>query len=101
MSGLLFYPQIEIGFVEVVGGFVPDPTDDINITSTSVTTSGVVVVEFFPGAGIPEVPYVPPTYLNERLFPITSTSDFIRTFPEENRRIYPVLPQISTLTPGD
>lgn len=94
----------QFAFVEqvpITGGFAPDANDDISITTTSVTTSGITVVEFYPGAGLGELPFVPPVVLNERLFPITSTAEFIRTFPEENRRVYPVLPQFSILTPGD
>lgn len=87
--------------VTLIGGFIPDLTDDVSITSTTVTTSGITILEFFPGAGLPEVPFIPPTVLNARLFPIFSTAEFVRTFPEENRRIFPVLPQFSTLTPGD
>lgn len=84
----------------VAPGFIPG-SPDINITSTSVTSSGIVVMDFFPGAGTPVVPFVPPVVINERLFPIFQGTNFERTFPEENRRVFPVLPQFSTLTPGD
>lgn len=74
--------------------------NDIKITSTPVTTSGVVVLDLFPGAGLPTIPYAPPTYLNQRLFPVTFSGLGERVFPEENRRIYPVLPQFSIIYPG-
>jgi hypothetical protein len=78
------------------------PSDDsIKITSTNVTTSGVVVIDLFPGAGAGLVPYVPPSYINSRIFPVTFSGLGERVFPEENRRIYPVLPQFSVITPGD
>ena len=81
--------------------FVPDHTADIKIEQTKVTTSGIVVVEIFPGAGAAPAPFVPPVVINERIFPIFKGTNFERTFPEENQRIFPVLPQFSTITPGD
>lgn len=100
LSGILITDFTEV-ILEVAGGFIPNFDDDVSIQTTTVTTSGIVVLDFFPGAGIGEIPYVPPVVINERLFPIFQGTDFTRTFPEENRRIYPVLPQFSTLTPGD
>ena len=79
--------------------FVPFGNDS-KITSTPVTTSGIVILEFFPGANDEFVPYVPPIFINQRIFPVTFSGLGERVFPEENRRIYPVLPQFSTLTPG-
>jgi hypothetical protein len=88
--------------IDIPAGFIPDFDDDVDIRSTPVTTSGIVVVDIFPGAGITgPPPYVPPVYFNVRVFPDTSTDLFIRVFPEEGLRIFPVLPQFSTLTPGD
>lgn len=69
---------------------------DTNITSTNVTTSGIVLLDIYPGAGVEEAPWVPPVVINARLFPL-----YQGPFPEHNLRIYPVLPQYSTLTPGD
>ncbi len=69
---------------------------DVDITSTAVTTSGIVIVDIFPGAGAPIVPFVPPVVFNERFFP-----NFQGPFPEHDSRIFPRLPQFSTLTPGD
>jgi len=77
-------------------GHVLHSVDDVGITSTAVTTSGIVVVDIFPGAGTPAAPFVPPVVINERFFP-----NFQGTFPEHDRRIFPVLPQFATLTPGD
>lgn len=76
-------------------GFVSDPLN-IKLTSTPVTTSGLIVAEIFPNAGFTPVPVI-----NARLFPVISGSVFVRVFPEEGRRIFPVLPQNSILTPGD
>ncbi len=73
-----------------------NPGGDVNITSTSVTTSGIVLFDMFPGAGSVVVPFVPPVVLNERFFPL-----FQGPFPEHDSRIYPRLPQFSILTPGD
>lgn len=75
--------------------------DNIKITPPDTTTSGVVILDIFPDAGVLEFPYVPPLYVNQRLFPVTFSGIGERVFPEENRRVYPVLPQYSTLTPGD
>ncbi len=80
--------------------FVPFGTAS-KITSTSVTTSGIVILEFFPGADDLFVPYAPPIFTNQRVFPVTFSGLGERLFPEENRRIYPVLPQFSIITPGD
>jgi hypothetical protein len=78
------------------------PSDDsIKITSTNVTTSGIVILDLFPGAGEGFIPFVPPVFLNKRIFPVTFSGLGERLFPEENRRIYPVLPQFSVITPGD
>ncbi len=74
-------------------GTVLDLTSGVKIRSTPVTTSGIVVIDIFIGAG--EV-FVVPVVGNVRLFPI-----FQGVFPEQDRRIFPVLPQFSTLTPGD
>lgn len=81
--------------------FVPFGNDS-KITSTPVTTSGIVILEFYPGVNVSggPPPYVPPIFLNERIFPVTFSGLGERLFPEENRRIYPVLPQFSTLNPG-
>jgi hypothetical protein len=75
--------------------------DNIKITSTNVTTSGIVIIDMFPGAGAGFIPFVPPVFLNQRIFPVTFSGLGERLFPEENRRIYPVLPQFSVITPGD
>lgn len=101
VKGSLFFTEVSTDFVILPGGFVPDLSNDVDIKSPGPTASGIVIIDFFPGAGAPLVPYVPPTLFNERLYPISSTSDFVRVFPEENRRVYPVLPQFSILTPGD
>lgn len=69
---------------------------DVDITSTEVTTSGIVIVDIFPGVGAVAAPFVPPVVLNERFFPL-----FQGPFPEHDSRIYPRLPQFSILTPGD
>jgi len=74
-------------------GAVLDLTSDIEIRSTPVTTSGIVVMDMFIGAG---VLFVVPAVGNTRLFPI-----FEGVFPEQDRRVFPRLPQSSTLTPGD
>lgn len=71
------------------------PTDT-GIRSTPVTTSGVVILDLFPEAGVAVVVFVPPVVINARLYPL-----FQGPFPEHDRRIFPVLPQFSTLTPGD
>ena len=75
-----------------------DPGSDTTFQNLPPTTSGIVVVEMFPGAG---VGFIPPVFINERLFPIFQGTNFSRSFPEENRRTFPVLPQFSILTPGD
>ena len=73
---------------------------DITVGASSVTTSGIVVFEFYPGAG---APYIIPFVINARLFPIsaaafpTTVSGFESTVSGE--RIYPVLPQYSTIIP--
>ena len=95
----LYDQHIDEGFVKTFLMFVPIG-DNIKITSTPVTTSGVVILDFFPGVGLPDFPYVPPIFLNQRLFPVTFSGIGERVFPEENRRIYPVLPQFSIITPG-
>jgi len=74
-------------------GTVLDLTSDIEIRSTPVTTSGIVVMDMFIGAG---VVFVIPVVGNVRIFPI-----FQGAFPEQDRRVFPRLPQSSTLTPGD
>ncbi len=66
---------------------------DVDVTQTTITTSGVVVMDMFVGAG--EI-FVVPAVGNVRIFPV-----FQGVFPEQDRRIFPVLPQFSTLTPGD
>lgn len=91
---------IEDGRVQTFLQFVPFGTNS-KITSTSVTTSGIVILEFFPGADDLFVPYAPPIFINQRVFPVTFSGLGERLFPEENRRIYPVLPQFSVITPGD
>ena len=76
--------------------------DDISAGggSSSVTTSGVAILSFYPGAG---APYIIPFVINARLFPIsaaafpTTVSGFESTVSGE--RIYPVLPQYSTIIP--
>jgi hypothetical protein len=77
--------------------------DNLKITSTPATTSGIVVMDFYPGVNVSggPPPYIPPIYLNQRLYPVTFSGFGERVFPEENRRIYPVLPQFSIITPGD
>jgi len=74
-------------------GAVLDIDEDVEIRSTPVTTSGVVIMDMFIGAG---VVFVVPVVGNTRLFPI-----FEGVFPEQDRRVFPRLPQSSTLTPGD
>lgn len=74
--------------------FAPTPEADIEILSTSVTTSGIVVMNFSPD--LVGAPFVVPIVGNVRLFPV-----FAGIFPEQDRRIFPVLPQFSILTPGD
>ena len=83
------------GRKDVVGvfGVVLELTSDVKIRSTPVTTSGIVILDMFPGAG--DV-FVPPVVSNARIFPV-----FAGIFPEQDRRIFPVLPQFSILTPGD
>lgn len=76
-----------------VNGFVPDQTLDYDITKTTVTTSGIVIFDLFPGAG---EEYIVPVVGNVRLFP-----EAIRVYPPYNVRIFPLLPQFSTITPGD
>lgn len=76
-------------------------SENLKITTTEVTTSGIVILDFFPGAGEALIPYVPPVFLNQRIYPVTFSGLGERLFPEENRRIYPVLPQFSVITPGD
>ena len=66
---------------------------DIEIRSTPVTTSGVVIMEMFTGVG---GVFVVPVVGNIRVFPI-----FQGVFPEQDRRVFPRLPQSSILTPGD
>jgi len=100
----LFFTEMLVTNITDLGesvGFIPNPDQDIKITSTSVTTSGVVIVDIFPGVNDAFVPYVPPIFLNKRVFPVTFSGLGERLFPEENRRIYPVLPQFSIITPGD
>jgi hypothetical protein len=80
-----------------VDGVVLDVKQDVGVTSTEVTTSGIVIFDMFPGAGVPEVPFVPPVVINARLFPLFQGP--FTGIPDG--RIYPVLPQSSTLTPGD
>lgn len=80
--------------------FVPIGTGR-KITSTPVTTSGIVVIDIFPGADDLFVPYAPPIFTNQRIFPVVFSGAGERVFPEANRRIYPVLPQFSVITPGD
>jgi len=76
-----------------LAGFIPDIGEDVGITSTEVTTSGIVIMEMFPGAG---ESFVPPVVVNARTFP-----NFQGTFPEQDSRVYPRLPQFSVVTPGD
>ncbi len=89
---------VQKGSTEQLGvlGVVLHSVDDAGITTTGVTTSGIVIVDIFPGAGTPAAPFVPPVVFNERFFP-----NFQGPFPEHDSRIYPRLPQFSTLTPGD
>lgn len=81
----------KLGTAAPVLGSVLDLTSDVKIRTTPVTTSGIVVMDMFIGAV-----FVVPVVGNTRLFPI-----FQGVFPEQDRRIFPVLPQFSTLTPGD
>jgi hypothetical protein len=69
---------------------------DTGIRRTDVTTSGVVILDIFPDAGSAAEVFVPPVVINARVFPL-----FQGPFPAHDRRIFPVLPQFSTLTPGD
>lgn|SRR5574338_254678 len=66
--------------------------DDYSITSTPVTTSGVTLLNFYPGAFV--TVWITPVVIDARLFPI-----FAGIFPQQDRRIYPVLPQYSTIIP--
>jgi hypothetical protein len=72
-------------------------TQDIRIRSTPVTTSGVVILDMFPDAeGEGEV-FVPPVVINARIYPL-----YQGPIPSPAAgRIFPLLPQFSTLTPGD
>ena len=79
--------------VEDVKAVVLDLTSDIGIRSTPVTTSGIVIMDMFFGAG---GVFISPIVGNARIFPV-----FAGIFPEQDRRIFPVLPQFSILTPGD
>jgi len=81
----------KLGTAAPILGSVLDLTSDVEIRTTPVTTSGIVVMDMFIGAV-----FVVPVVGNTRLFPI-----FQGVFPEQDRRIFPVLPQFSTLTPGD
>ncbi len=81
----------KLGTASPILGSVLDLTSDVEIRTTPVTTSGIVVMDMFIGAV-----FVVPVVGNTRLFPI-----FQGVFPEQDRRIFPVLPQFSTLTPGD
>lgn len=77
----------------VVQGVIIDIEDDIEIfLQNPPTTSGVVVARMGFGLGII---FVVPVVGNVRLFPVTPAE-----FPEQDRRIYPVLPQFSTIIPG-
>ena len=71
--------------------------EDIGISENLTTTSGIVILDIFTGAGTPQEPFVPPVVINERLFPRFQGA-LISPPPG---RIFPVLPQSSTLTPGD
>lgn len=98
-----FSDLVRTGFLTVVGpsigqeeppastvGRVLSPTP---ITQTTVTTSGIVIMDTFV---IAAEEFVIPIVINERIYPV-----FQGVFPEQNRRIFPVLPQFSILTPGD
>ncbi len=89
-----FLPPSEVTTLSGVLNFTPKPDDDIEILSTNVTTSGIVVMNFSPNLIGEE--FVPPAVGNARIFPV-----FAGIFPEQDRRIFPVLPQFSILTPGD
>ncbi len=83
----------KLGTAAPVLGSVLDLTSDVEIRTTPVTTSGIVVMDMFIGAG---AVFVVPVVGNARIFPV-----FAGVFPQQDRRIFPVLPQFSTLTPGD
>ena len=80
-------PQLSLS--SIVVGF---PLD-MNIIDTEVTTSGVVILEMYFGAG---VAYIPPIVIDARIFPVSTAS-----FPVavSGTRIYPVLPQYSIIIP--
>lgn len=92
--------SIDEDFAQTNLMFVSDP-QNIKTTSTPVTTSGIVILDLFPGAGVVFIPFVPPIFINQRIFPVIFSGPGERLFPEENKRIYPVLPQFSIITPGD
>jgi len=96
------YPSLSLSLPLVQNVVVFASSEDISITKgvSSVTTSGLAIVEFYPGAG---APYIIPIVSSARLFPIsaaafpTTVSGFETTVSGE--RIYPLLPQYSTIIP--
>ena len=95
-----FFDLARVGLATTVGrkdsislGVVLEISSDVKIRSTPVTTSGVVIMDMFIGAGSV---FVVPVVGNARIFPI-----FQGVFPEQDRRVFPRLPQSSILTPGD
>lgn len=81
----LTYPVVSSPFNSIDFVF----PDDHYIETTPTATSGICIWSFYPGAG---VGFVVPLVINARLFPI-----FAGIYPEQDRRIYPVLPQYSTI----
>jgi hypothetical protein len=61
-------------------GYIPDMALDFFVESETTTTSGIVIVNIFPGAN-DLIPFISPILLTERVFPL--------------------LPQFSVITPGD
>jgi hypothetical protein len=95
------------GLIVVVPGYVQrgDPMfakilrigNDTRIRQTPVTTSGVVILDIFPDAGEEAEVFVPPVVINARIYPL-----YQGPIPSPaTGRIFPLLPQFSTLTPGD
>ena len=74
------------------GAYVVGPSD-WRVTQTEITTSGIVLLEMALGIG---AEYFIPIVFDARVFPISTA-----TFPVavSGTRIYPVLPQYSTIIP--
>jgi len=86
--------------ITLFNSFVLDLDLDLEVISTDVTTSGIVILNYALDIGIP---FIVPVVIDERIFPFSPVSG-VRLFPEtviSGVRIFPVLPQFATLTPGD